>query len=184
MDSVSVDRRIMLSLHRELRCTQQSYDVALKVICFPQGSFPCRKDGPVTLGHEFVGTIDELGSKVTIFKVGQRVAVDPNSGCDKCDHCHNGNYHYCELGGINTTIGIYRNGGWATHALVPETQVCDALLRVRRASRHSSSYPALIAAFAVRIYGFVGVLNPGRGGNASGGAERTVVVSGSRMEQS
>ncbi|XP_032686133.1 sorbitol dehydrogenase-like [Odontomachus brunneus] len=88
-----------------------------------EGSFPCKEDGPVTLGHEFVGTIDELGSNVTIFKVGQCVAVDPNNGCNKCDHCHNANYHYCELGGINNTIGIYRNGGWATHALVPETQV-------------------------------------------------------------
>lgn len=75
------------------------------------------------LGHEFVGTIDELGSEVTIFKIGQRVAVDPNSGCCKCDYCHNANYHFCQSGGINNTIGIFRDGGWATHALVPETQV-------------------------------------------------------------
>ncbi|XP_029668645.1 uncharacterized protein LOC115238736 [Formica exsecta] len=88
-----------------------------------EGSFPCKENGPLTLGHEFVGTIDELGSEVTIFKVGQRVAVDPNSGCNKCDHCHNANYHFCEFGGINNTIGIFRDGGWATHALVPETQV-------------------------------------------------------------
>ncbi|EZA51348.1 hypothetical protein DMN91_002032 [Ooceraea biroi] len=88
-----------------------------------EGSFPCKKDGFLTLGHEFVGTVDKLGSEVTGFKVGQRVAVDPNSGCNKCGHCHSANYHFCELGGINNTIGIYRNGGWATHAIVPETQV-------------------------------------------------------------
>lgn len=88
-----------------------------------EGSFPCKKNGTLILGHEFVGTIDEVGSNVTVFKIGQRVAVDPNSGCNKCDHCHDANYHYCRLGGINSTIGIYRNGGWATHALVPETQV-------------------------------------------------------------
>lgn len=34
-----------------------------------------------------------------------------------------GTYHFCNSGGINTTIGIYRDGGWATHAVVPETQV-------------------------------------------------------------
>jgi len=60
---------------------------------------------------------------VTVFKIGQRVAVDPNNGCNKCDHCHNANYHYCAYGGINNTIGIFKDGGWATHALVPETQV-------------------------------------------------------------
>nr|XP_012221103.1 PREDICTED: D-arabinitol dehydrogenase 1-like [Linepithema humile] len=88
-----------------------------------EGSFPCKKDEPLTLGHEFVGTIDEIGSEVTIFKIGQRVAVDPNSGCNKCDHCHNANYHFCSLGGLNNTIGIFRDGGWATHVTVPETQV-------------------------------------------------------------
>lgn len=88
-----------------------------------QGSFPCKQDGFLTLGHEFVGTIDELGSEVISFKIGQRVAVDPNSGCNKCDHCHNANYQFCPSGGINNTIGIYRNGGWATHVVVPENQV-------------------------------------------------------------
>ncbi|KAG5306517.1 ARD1 dehydrogenase, partial [Acromyrmex insinuator] len=88
-----------------------------------EGSFPCKEDGPLTLGHEFVGTIDEVGSEVTTFKIGQRVAVDPNNGCNKCDHCHNANYHYCAYGGINNTIGIFKDGGWATHALVPETQI-------------------------------------------------------------
>ncbi|KAH0953835.1 hypothetical protein HN011_011998 [Eciton burchellii] len=87
-----------------------------------EGSFPCKKDGQVTLGHEFVGIVDELGSEVTSFKIGQRVVVDPNSGCDKCDHCHSANYHFCKFGRVNT-IGIFRNGGWATHAIVPETQV-------------------------------------------------------------
>ncbi|XP_029177633.1 uncharacterized protein LOC114945542 [Nylanderia fulva] len=88
-----------------------------------EGSFPCKENGPVTLGHEFVGTIDELGSEVTIFKVGQRVAVDPNSGCNKCDHCHSANYHFCACGGTNNGIGIFRDGGWATHAIIPESQV-------------------------------------------------------------
>ncbi|KAG7214084.1 hypothetical protein KM043_001444 [Ampulex compressa] len=88
-----------------------------------EGCFPCKKDGPFTLGHEFVGTVEAIGSDVRCFKVGQRVAVDPNSGCDKCDYCHNGKYHFCTSGGINSTIGIFKNGGWATHALVPDTQV-------------------------------------------------------------
>ncbi|XP_011301827.1 D-arabinitol dehydrogenase 1 [Fopius arisanus] len=88
-----------------------------------EGSFPAKKDGCLTLGHEFSGTIEALGGAVKTLKIGQKVAVDPNSGCNKCSFCHNGKYHFCENGGINNTIGIFRNGGWATHAVVPETQV-------------------------------------------------------------
>lgn len=45
------------------------------------------------------------------------------SGCEKCVNCHNGNPHFCKVGSLDNTIGIYRNGGWAEYALVPEKQV-------------------------------------------------------------
>ncbi|KAG9430062.1 hypothetical protein HZU67_08343 [Apis mellifera carnica] len=88
-----------------------------------EGSFPCKKDGFLTLGHEFAGTVDAIGSSVKNFKVGQRVAVDPNSGCNTCNYCHDGSYQHCSAGGINSTIGIYKDGGFSTHAIVPESQV-------------------------------------------------------------
>lgn len=87
------------------------------------GSFPAKSDGNLTLGHEFSGVIEDVGSIVKGFKIGQSVAIDPNSGCNKCDFCHTGKYHFCDNGGINNTIGIFRNGGWSTHAVVPESQV-------------------------------------------------------------
>ncbi|XP_057318671.1 uncharacterized protein LOC130663451 [Microplitis mediator] len=87
------------------------------------GSFPAKNDGPLTLGHEFSGTVESIGKEVSGFKIGQRVAVDPNSGCNKCNNCRIGRYHFCENGGINNTIGIFRDGGWATHVLVPDNQV-------------------------------------------------------------
>ncbi|KAK9302531.1 hypothetical protein QLX08_005511 [Tetragonisca angustula] len=88
-----------------------------------EGSFPCKKEGFLTLGHEFAGTIDAVGSTVKNFKLGQKVAVDPNSACDKCTFCHEGSYQHCSTGGINNTIGIFRDGGFSTHAVVPESQV-------------------------------------------------------------
>ncbi|XP_050292991.1 uncharacterized protein LOC126733639 [Anthonomus grandis grandis] len=87
-----------------------------------EGSFPCNP-GTITLGHEFTGTIVDIGSAVINVKKGDRVVVDPNDGCKCCDHCHNGNYHYCNIGGIDNTIGIHQNGGFATYALVPTTAV-------------------------------------------------------------
>ncbi|XP_053970354.1 sorbitol dehydrogenase-like [Hylaeus volcanicus] len=88
-----------------------------------EGDFPCKTEGCLTLGHEFSGTIDALGQNVKTLKVGQKIVVDPNSGCNTCHPCHSGNYHFCSAGGINSTIGIFRDGGWSTHAIVPKEQV-------------------------------------------------------------
>ncbi|XP_016844442.1 D-arabinitol dehydrogenase 1 isoform X2 [Nasonia vitripennis] len=88
-----------------------------------EGTFPCKQNEPLIPGHEFCGTVEAVGVSVKNFKVGQRVTVDPNSGCSMCDDCHVGCYHLCVNGGVNSTIGIFRNGGWATHCCVPEVQV-------------------------------------------------------------
>lgn len=91
--------------------------------CSVKGSFPTRSDKPVILGHEFVGTITSMGSEVTKFEVGAKVVVNPYNGCNNCDCCHRGAYHHCQTGGLNSAIGIYRNGGWATHVVVSDNQV-------------------------------------------------------------
>lgn len=51
---------------------------------------------PVTIGHEFTGTIIQVGSNVTKFKVGDRVTVEPSITCGVCDACRRGEYGYCE----------------------------------------------------------------------------------------
>lgn len=40
-----------------------------------------------------------------------------------CSLCTTGSYHLCESGGINSTIGIFTNGGWAQFCKVPAKQV-------------------------------------------------------------
>ncbi|KAL4711248.1 hypothetical protein ACJJTC_019089 [Scirpophaga incertulas] len=87
-----------------------------------QGEFPASKDRPLPLGHEFSGVVHDVG-KASIFKVGQKVVVDPNSACSLCDFCRKGNYQYCLKAGINSTIGIWRDGGWAQYCRVPQVQV-------------------------------------------------------------
>ncbi|RVV97723.1 Zn-dependent alcohol dehydrogenase [Mesobaculum littorinae] len=47
------------------------------------------------LGHEFAGTIRELGSEVTEFAVGDRVAVAPLRGCGDCPSCRAGQPAWC-----------------------------------------------------------------------------------------
>src|SRR5579875_372523 len=49
---------------------------------------------PVTLGHEFAGTVLAAGPETTI-QVGARVAVDPNIVCGLCRECRRGRVAYC-----------------------------------------------------------------------------------------
>jgi len=71
---------------------------------------------PVTLGHEFVGEIVELGANVTEFKTGERVSCESHIVCEHCIACRTGNGHVCE----NTKIlGVDVNGGFAEYVAVP-----------------------------------------------------------------
>ena len=71
---------------------------------------------PVTLGHEFVGEIVELGAGVTSLALGERVACESHIVCHTCVACRTGNSHVCE----NTRIlGVDVNGGFAEFVAVP-----------------------------------------------------------------
>ncbi|MFT4199255.1 2,3-butanediol dehydrogenase [Gordonia sp. (in: high G+C Gram-positive bacteria)] len=63
---------------------------------------------PVTLGHEFSGTIVEVGEGVTGLKPGDPVAIDPVSGCGECTACKAGRYNAC---GKMACLGISGGGG-------------------------------------------------------------------------
>ena len=51
---------------------------------------------PLMLGHEFVGEIIELGSKVSKFKVGERIIVNPALTCGECQFCRLKKFNLCE----------------------------------------------------------------------------------------
>lgn len=72
---------------------------------------------PFVLGHEFAGTIVEVGSAVTTRKVGQRVAVETHIPCGKCFQCENGEAHNCSDMGI---YGTSCNGCFAPYAVADE----------------------------------------------------------------
>ena len=50
---------------------------------------------PIILGHECGGIIEEVGSNVKHLKKGDKVAVEPGSGCGKCKYCLEGRYNLC-----------------------------------------------------------------------------------------
>ncbi len=72
---------------------------------------------PVIPGHEFSGAVAAVGSGVTRFKAGDRVAIEPNIACDNCLNCLNNRQNFC----LNwQAIGVTLPGGMEEYVLVPE----------------------------------------------------------------
>ncbi|MDX1521270.1 MAG: alcohol dehydrogenase catalytic domain-containing protein, partial [Anaerolineae bacterium] len=73
-------------------------------------------DFPLIPGHEFSGTIVEVGKNVDYWAVGDRVTADPNIFCGYCDFCRNEQANHC----LNWSgVGVTRNGGFAEYVAVP-----------------------------------------------------------------
>lgn len=75
---------------------------------------------PLTIGHEFVGTVAETGEGVAFLNKGDRVTVNPTIPCVQCTNCHMGRENQCEN---IKTVGIVFNGSYAQQIKVPEHSV-------------------------------------------------------------
>lgn len=78
-----------------------------------KGEFPSKP--PVTLGHEFAGTVVGTGVGVTLAP-GTLVTCDPNDWCGVCEACRRGKVNLCSR---NVATGIQRDGGFAEFAVFP-----------------------------------------------------------------
>lgn len=72
---------------------------------------------PITLGHEFSGTVEAVGPDVTRVSVGDRVVVVAIQGCERCDVCLVGSTQLCPN---RVAVGLSRDGGMAEYAVMPE----------------------------------------------------------------
>ncbi|KAF1344025.1 chaperonin 10-like protein [Delphinella strobiligena] len=70
---------------------------------------------PIGVGHEFSGTISEVGPGSSQFKVGQKVAIQPTIYCGSCGACRDGVENACANGGF---IGLSGGGGGLSDELV------------------------------------------------------------------
>jgi 2-desacetyl-2-hydroxyethyl bacteriochlorophyllide A dehydrogenase len=73
-------------------------------------------DSPVVLGHEYAGTVIEVGKDVDNLACGDRVCVDPNITCGSCAYCRRGLTHLCSN---LRPLGISRDGGFARFSHMP-----------------------------------------------------------------
>jgi alcohol dehydrogenase len=81
------------------------------------GDVPAVTEGRI-LGHEGVGIIDQIGTGVSNFKVGDRVIISCISSCGKCGNCKKGMGSHCENGG-GWILGHLIDGTQAEFALIP-----------------------------------------------------------------
>jgi threonine 3-dehydrogenase len=78
---------------------------------------------PMTIGHEFVGKIDRVGSNVRGFSEGDLVVGEGHITCGHCRNCLAGRRHLCP----NTQgVGVNRPGAWAEFVAIPATNVWHA----------------------------------------------------------
>jgi alcohol dehydrogenase, propanol-preferring len=75
------------------------------------------KKSPVIPGHQIVGLVSALGSRVTQFKIGDRVGIAwLNRTCGVCEFCRAGRENLCERAMFT---GWTVNGGYAEYAVAP-----------------------------------------------------------------
>ena len=72
---------------------------------------------PLTLGHEFCGTIVAVGEKVRHADVGHYVSAESHVTCGMCYQCRTGQAHMCPRTQI---LGVDREGAFAHYVVVPE----------------------------------------------------------------
>jgi threonine 3-dehydrogenase len=88
---------------------------------------------PMTVGHEFVGRIVEVGSNVLDFFPGEIVSGEGHVVCGRCRNCLAGRRHLCAR---TQGIGVNRPGAYAEYIALPMTNIW----------RHHESVPLDIAA--------------------------------------
>ena len=75
---------------------------------------------PLTLGHEFCGTVERVGDEVTAVKPGDFVSAEMHVNCGHCRQCRLGQAHICQNLRI---IGIDQDGAFAEFVRIPASNI-------------------------------------------------------------
>ena len=92
-----------------------------------KGDLPAVTEGRI-LGHEGIGVVEEVGTGVSEFHVGDKVIISCVTACLKCDFCKRGMYSHC------------RHGGWILGNTIDGTQA--EYVRIPQADGSLHNFPA------------------------------------------
>jgi len=124
---VSLEKPGVLRVVEKPRVSLKEHEVRIKVervgICgsdvhIYEGAIPWVKM-PLVLGHEFSGTVVEVGTNATV-DLGQRVTVIPIISCRKCAACQKGETVHCSS---LTIYGTHADGAYAEEIVVIDHRV-------------------------------------------------------------
>lgn len=106
---------------------------------------------PVTPGHEISGTIVEMGKDAkaasNAFSIGDKVLAYPWIGCKECPACTVGNENLCDT---PKSMGIFQDGGYADHVIIPSYKYLAKLDGVDEDSATSLACSGLTAYTAIK----------------------------------
>lgn len=106
---------------------QESTDALVRVtlssICtsdlhIKHGSVPRAVPG-ITVGHEMVGVVEDVGKDVNKVKVGDRVTVNVETFCGECFYCKHGYVNNCTSPNGGWALGCRIDGGQTEYVRVP-----------------------------------------------------------------
>jgi threonine 3-dehydrogenase len=75
---------------------------------------------PLIPGHEFCGTVAQVGDQVSAVRPGDFVSAEMHVACGKCLQCRIGQAHVCQSVKI---IGVDANGAFADYVVIPESNI-------------------------------------------------------------
>ncbi len=81
-----------------------------------KGDLPAVTDGRI-LGHEGIGVVEQVGTGVSEFQVGDKVIISCVTACLKCDFCRKQMYSHCRHGGW--ILGYTIDGTQAEYVRIP-----------------------------------------------------------------
>ncbi len=112
---------------------------------------------PRTLGHEIAGVVVAVGPDAQGVKVGDARVVFPWIGCGKCSLCLAGDEHLCNQ---PQALGIHRDGGFASHVVVPHPRVLLDFAPIPEAQACTIACSGLTAYSALKKVGRVSDKDP------------------------
>ena len=106
----------------------------------------------VVMGHEFSGTVADLGNDVEGFQTGDRVVILPMGWCGNCEFCLNGKHTHCRSQkAYSFGLTLINDGAFAEYVLIkkPEQQL------IKLPDNISFEEAALVEPLAVGFHGVV-----------------------------
>jgi (R,R)-butanediol dehydrogenase / meso-butanediol dehydrogenase / diacetyl reductase len=128
---------VMLEVLRSAICGTDAYE-------WSHGPLLARP--PVTLGHEFVGRVIEVGDGVAAFRVGDRIVSGAGVSCGHCEWCRAGRINLCA---DYYTLGLHANGGLAELVTTPAS-ICRRVPDACSDDAAAMAQPFAVALHAVR----------------------------------